>query len=64
LKEPKGPVTWRKAARCGGGECVEVALLGSQVGLRDSNDLPVIFLSRTGWDSFITGIKAGEFDLG
>ncbi|TDE18869.1 DUF397 domain-containing protein [Actinomadura sp. 6K520] len=43
-------MTWRKSSRSGssGGDCVELASLGSQVAVRDSKDPdgPVLVVSR------------------
>jgi uncharacterized protein DUF397 len=57
--------TWRKSSYSnGGGECVEVADLenGSRA-LRDSKnpDDGMLTFDRQAWDSFVTGIKSGQF---
>jgi hypothetical protein len=54
-------LAWHRSARCGGGECVEVA--GCAV--RDSKDPggPVLEFSRDAWAAFVAGIKAGELCL-
>lgn len=56
---------WRKATRSGNnGQCVEVAELTNAVAVRDSKDQggPILAFSPAGWDSFINGTKAGQFD--
>jgi hypothetical protein len=56
---------WRKSSRSGVGGCVEVALLDSQVAVRDSKDRhgPVLLFSPTEWEAFLGGARDGEFDL-
>jgi hypothetical protein len=48
------------------GNCVEVALLGGQVAVRDSkNQLgPVLLFTLAEWAAFIEGVRDGEFNLG
>ncbi len=57
---------FRRSSFCGGGDCVEVALLASGgVALRDSKE-PVATghtFTQDEWVSFIRGVKAGEFDF-
>ncbi|SDQ99443.1 DUF397 domain-containing protein [Thermostaphylospora chromogena] len=56
---------WRKSSRSGnGGNCVEVAVVGDTIGVRDSKrpaDGILAFGSRE-WRAFIMGVKDGEFD--
>nr|WP_250002499.1 DUF397 domain-containing protein [Actinoplanes sp. M2I2] len=53
---------WSKAKRCAGGDCVEVALTGGHVLVRNSKN-PDEVLSFTGdeWEAFLDGVKEGEF---
>ncbi|MFD1496597.1 DUF397 domain-containing protein [Streptosporangium lutulentum] len=58
---------WRKSSRSGsnGGQCVEVATnLPGAVAVRDSKDPggPKLLLTPAGWQSFVGGVKAGDFD--
>lgn len=57
---------WRKSTRSGnnGGQCVEVAIAPSAVGVRDSKDLggPILAVTRTTWTALVAGLKGGEFD--
>jgi hypothetical protein len=57
---------WRKSTRSMNGNCVEVALLGGQVAVRDSkNQLgPVLLFTLAEWAAFIEGVRDGEFNLG
>ncbi|MCO8273363.1 DUF397 domain-containing protein [Actinoplanes sp. TRM 88003] len=53
---------WRKTKRCTSGNCVEVALTGSHVLVRNSTS-PDDVLSFTveEWEAFVGGVKEGEF---
>jgi Domain of unknown function (DUF397) len=57
---------WFKSSASGANGCVEVAHVpGGGIALRDSKDhskTPHIF-DRNEWAAFLTGAKAGEFDL-
>jgi hypothetical protein len=49
----------------GGGNCVEVADLGSgQCGVRDSKDPagPVLTFIPAAWSAFIVGVRGGQFN--
>jgi hypothetical protein len=67
-KGSAGP-RWKKSSRSShAGNCVEVAALPEgAVGVRDSKesgpDRAVLALSRAGWDDFLAGVRAGEFEL-
>lgn len=54
---------WRKASysNSSGGSCVEVAALGSVVGLRDSKDVtgPALQFTATDFHAFVTAVKSG-----
>jgi hypothetical protein len=59
-------VRWRKSSRSGGqgGACVEVADLGSVVGVRDSKnaDGPKLVFSRRAMSAFAARVKSGRLD--
>jgi predicted secreted Zn-dependent protease len=58
-------VEWRKSTRCRDGNCVEVALLEHQVAVRDSKDKrgPMLVFSSVEWQTFLAGVRNGEFEL-
>lgn len=65
-EENEGRLTvWRRGSRCASGSCVEVAQIGEQIAVRDSKSLDssVLTYSREEWQTFVDGVKAGEFDL-
>jgi len=56
---------FRVSSFCTSGGCVEVALSGDVVAVRDRKDpgrLAQVY-SATEWREFIAGVKNGEFDL-
>lgn len=67
LPDSPVPVRWRTSSRSQTSNCVEVAPLGAgvAVALRDSKDRdgPVLVFDRARWVDFVTGAKAGLFDL-
>ncbi|MGH3869058.1 MAG: DUF397 domain-containing protein [Pseudonocardiaceae bacterium] len=57
---------WRKSTRSGsnGGHCVELAFLGTAVGLRDSKDQatgPILIVTPGEWAAFLAETRDGEF---
>jgi hypothetical protein len=57
---------WITSRTCNNSACVQVAHLpGGLVALRDSKDTgkPAHVFDREEWAAFVTGVKAGEFDL-
>jgi hypothetical protein len=58
--------SFRKSSFSGASGCVEVCRLpDGRIAMRDSKDLgfPPNDFSPTAWKAFLTGIRAGEFDL-
>jgi hypothetical protein len=58
---------WRKSSRSngnGGANCVEVAVAGRRIGVRDSKNPtgPVLQFTPVDWESFVDGAKRGRFD--
>jgi hypothetical protein len=56
---------WRKSSHSNANGCVEVALLGDEVAIRDSKDPtgPVVMFTEHEWRAFLAGVRDGEFDL-
>ncbi|MGF7237513.1 MAG: DUF397 domain-containing protein [Frankia sp.] len=55
---------WRKSTYSKAGACVEVALVGPSVLLRDSKhpSREVLRFSAEEWAAFVDGVRNGEFD--
>jgi hypothetical protein len=58
---------WLKSSRSngnGGNNCVEVAIAGAAVAVRDSKnpDGPVLRFTSAAWESFVGDAKSGDFD--
>ena len=53
---------WFKSTRSGDGGCVEVAILPTVVGIRDSKsqNSPVLVVSRDQWTQFVAAVRTGE----
>lgn len=58
-------VMWSKSSFCATQSCVEVGDLpdGSGVAIRDSKSgaSPILVFTMDEWESFLSGVKAGEF---
>jgi hypothetical protein len=57
---------WITSLACNNSACVQVAHLpGGMVAVRDSKDtsMPAHIFDREEWAAFVTGVKAGEFDV-
>jgi hypothetical protein len=46
------------------GGCVEVAIKGKTVAVRDAKNpaQPMLLFTKAEWTAFVQGVKAGEFD--
>jgi hypothetical protein len=55
---------WRTSTLCDLNGCVEVALLGDRVAVRDAKDRPgpVLIFTAAEWEAFVGGVRGGEFD--
>ncbi len=65
LSDPKPTQpAWRKSSHSGGSNCVEVAIDGPTVLVRDSKDPDGAVLRFAGdqWRAFVTSVKDGEFE--
>jgi hypothetical protein len=57
---------WISSRACNNSACVQVAHLpGGMVAVRDSKDTtkPAHIFDRGEWAAFVTGVRAGEFDV-
>jgi Domain of unknown function (DUF397) len=67
MSTPFNSALWRKSTRSSpsGDNCVEVALDGVRVGVRDSKDPAgsVLQFDARSWQEFLDAAKRGEFDL-
>jgi hypothetical protein len=56
---------WRKSSYSGVNGCVEVAVVGDRVAIRDSKDRggPVLLFTSDAWEAFLAGARDREFDL-
>jgi hypothetical protein len=58
-------LTWRKSSySSSNAQCVEVAMLGPDVAVRDSKDPggPFLIFTADEWRAFIAGMVAGQFE--
>lgn len=57
-------VRWFKSSASGATNCVEVALLGDEILMRDSKapDTAVLHFGCAEWKAFLAGVRGGEFD--
>lgn len=59
---------WTRSSKCGTDhvteQCVEVLRLAEKVAVRDSKDPNggVLVFSWTEWETFLAGVREGEFD--
>jgi hypothetical protein len=60
------PLRWRKSSASATGNCVEVAVAGESVLVRDTKDRggAVLAFTEAEWEAFLVGMNAGEFTLG
>lgn len=65
LPPPPIGAAWHKSSASGGNGCVEVAVSGDIIGVRDTKDRegPVLRFTPAEWAAFVDGVRNGEFDL-
>ena len=64
--EDQAHIEWRKSTLSTTNGCVEVAIVGDRVAVRDSKQQgrgPVLEFTAVEWDAFLGGVRGGEFDL-
>lgn len=55
---------WVRSSLCNIGGCIEVKIAGGRVEIRDSNrPSQTAWFREADWLLFVTGVKAGEFDV-
>jgi hypothetical protein len=57
---------WQKSSKSGpDGQCVQVAIVGDLVHVRNSKNTtgPVVMFTLPEWGAFVAGVKENEFDL-
>jgi hypothetical protein len=64
MKHQDSALAWRTSSFSDGMQCVEVALSGDHIAVRDSKDPsgPILRFTRGEMLAFLQGAKAGEFD--
>ena len=57
-------VSWLRSSLCADNHCMEVAVDGERVYVRDGKrpDGAVLCFTRAEWEAFRAGIKLGDFD--
>jgi hypothetical protein len=60
-ERPDVPI-WRHSSFCNGGTCLEIAVQGGVIAVRDSRNPegPVLRFSAERWQEFVGGIKSGQ----
>lgn len=55
------PAIWNRSSFCSENACVEVAVVGDRIAVRDGKDTtrPPLQFSRTAWHDFLDGVNEG-----
>jgi Domain of unknown function (DUF397) len=64
--DDQASIQWRKSTLSTTNGCVEVAVAGDRIAVRDSKQQgcgPVLEFTATEWTAFLAGVRGGEFDL-
>jgi hypothetical protein len=64
--EDQARIEWRKSTFSTTNGCVEVAVVGDRIAVRDSKQQgqgPVLEFTAAEWVAFLGGVRGGEFDL-
>ena len=65
-EDDQAGVVWRKSTLSTTNGCVEVAVVGDRIAVRDSKQEgrgPVLEFTAVEWEAFVGGVRGGEFDL-
>jgi hypothetical protein len=56
---------WRRSRSCDSSSCVEAAVIGNEIAVRDSKDPsgPILRFTPAEWDAFVAGVQNGEFEF-
>jgi hypothetical protein len=56
-------LVWRKSRLCDSNACVEAAMVGEEIAVRDSKDPngPILRFTVSEWNAFVKGVRAGDF---
>jgi Domain of unknown function (DUF397) len=54
---------WIKSSSCESNTCIEVARLDDKYLIKDSKTHLFLVFNLEEWNTFVTGIRAGDFDL-
>lgn len=66
MSEPDhGNLKWHKSTASADGNCVEIAISGESVHVRNARDRggPVLTFRYHEWAAFLAGVHGGEFEL-
>ena len=64
--EDQASIQWRKSTLSTTNGCVEVAVVGDRIAVRDSKQRgggPVLEVTAVEWEAVLGGVRGGEFDL-
>lgn len=57
------PSGWRVSSHCSNYGCVAVRITESTVFVQHSSGGPVLAFDLAEWDTFVAGVRDGEFDV-
>lgn len=65
MSESLPSLAWRRSSRCDTSTCVEAAVFGEDIVVRDSKhpDGPTLRFSKEAWSNFVGDVRRGEFGL-
>jgi uncharacterized protein DUF397 len=56
-------LSWQRSSFCADGSCVEAAIFGDQIAMRDAKNVeqPFLRFDRSVWLEFVNGVATGDF---